>query len=64
MALSDGISVLKDLVMVLLARVEALESEDSLLKDFQNQAVHDCWESYFGFEQCQHALCGATCYAN
>jgi transposase len=37
---------------------EALESDASLLKDFQNRAVHDCWESYFGFEQCQHALCG------
>mgnify|MGYP000914586827 FL=1 len=38
---------------------EALESEVSLLKDFQNRAVHDCWESYFGFKQCQHTLCGA-----
>ncbi len=38
---------------------EALESEGSLLKDFQNRAVHDCWEPYFGFKQCQHALCGA-----
>jgi transposase len=38
---------------------EALDSEESLLKDFQNRAVHDCWESYFGFEQCQHALCNA-----
>jgi transposase len=38
---------------------EALESEDSLLKDFRNRAVHDCWESYFGFKQCLHALCGA-----
>lgn len=38
---------------------EALDCDDSLLKDFQNRAVHDCWESYFGFEQCQHALCGA-----
>lgn len=38
---------------------EALASEDSLLKDFQNRAVHDCWESYFGFEHCRHALCGA-----
>lgn len=37
----------------------ALDSDDSLLKDFQNRAVHDCWESYFGFEQCQHALCSA-----
>jgi len=38
---------------------EALESGSSLLKDFQNRAVHDCWESYFGYKQCQHALCGA-----
>lgn len=38
---------------------EALDSDDSLLKDFQNRAVHDCWESYFGYKQCQHALCGA-----
>lgn len=38
---------------------EALQCDDSLLKDFQNRAVHDCWESYFGFQQCQHALCGA-----
>lgn len=38
---------------------EALDCADSLLKDFQNRAVHDCWESYFGFKQCQHALCGA-----
>jgi transposase len=36
---------------------EALQSDDSLIKDFQNRAVHDCWESYFGFEQCRHALC-------
>ena len=38
---------------------EALDCDDSLLKDFQNRAVHDCWESYFGFGQCQHVLCGA-----
>lgn len=38
---------------------QALDSDDSLLKDFRNRAVHDCWESYFGFQQCQHALCGA-----
>lgn len=38
---------------------EALDCEDSLLKDFQNRAVHDCWESYFGFDLCKHALCGA-----
>lgn len=38
---------------------EALESEVSLLKDFTNRAVHDCWASYFDFDQCKHALCGA-----
>ena len=38
---------------------QALNSADSLLKDFQNRAVHDCWESYFGFRHCQHDLCGA-----
>ncbi|MCW5920732.1 MAG: IS66 family transposase [Saprospiraceae bacterium] len=38
---------------------EALESEASLLKDFTKRAVHDCWASYFDFQQCKHALCGA-----
>lgn len=38
---------------------EALDSEASLLKDFTKRAVHDCWASYFDFEQCEHALCDA-----
>jgi transposase len=38
---------------------QAKYSAHSLLKDFENRAVHDCWESYFGYKQCQHALCGA-----
>jgi transposase len=38
---------------------EALESESSIIKDFTNWAVHDCWESYFRFENCQHILCNA-----
>lgn len=38
---------------------EALESEASLLKDFTHRAVHDCWSSYFDFDKCLHALCGA-----
>ena len=38
---------------------EALESEESRFQDFENWAVHDCWASYFDFEQCRHALCGA-----
>jgi transposase len=37
----------------------ALESEQSLIKDFENNAVHDCWESYFRFENCRHILCNA-----
>ena len=38
---------------------QALESEDSVLKDYRRRAVHDCWESYFSYQQCEHALCGA-----
>lgn len=38
---------------------EALEAEQSLLKDFKNRAVHDCLSAYFTFTQCLHALCGA-----
>lgn len=37
----------------------ALESEKSVIKDFTNWAVHDCWESYFRFEGCRHILCNA-----
>jgi len=38
---------------------EALLDATSVLKDFKNWAVHDCWSSYFDFEQCLHALCNA-----
>jgi transposase len=38
---------------------EALESASSIIKDFTNWAVHDCWESYFRFEKCRHVLCNA-----
>lgn len=38
---------------------EALNSADSVLKDFKGVAVHDCWSSYFRFSHCRHALCGA-----
>ena len=38
---------------------EALLSEQSLIKDFENWAVHDCWESYFRFDGCRHILCNA-----
>lgn len=38
---------------------EALQSAKSLIKDFKNWAVHDCWASYFDFSDCSHALCNA-----
>jgi transposase len=39
--------------------VEALGSEQSVLAAFKGCAVHDCWPSYFAFENCSHTLCGA-----
>ena len=38
---------------------QALQSSFSLLKDFKNWAIHDCWQSYFDFDNCQHGLCNA-----
>jgi transposase len=38
---------------------EALESEESIIKDYRNWAVHDCWKPYFRFENCRHILCNA-----
>jgi transposase len=38
---------------------EALEAAESVIKDFTNWAVHDCWASYFPFTACKHALCNA-----
>lgn len=38
---------------------KALNSTASLLRDYKNWAVHDCWMSYFGFKDCSHALCNA-----
>jgi transposase len=39
---------------------QALTSLQSLLPNFKQWAVHDCWSSYFAFENCQHALCNAA----
>ena len=38
---------------------KALESEASLLPRLSNWVIHDCWASYFKFDQARHALCGA-----
>jgi transposase len=38
---------------------KALESSKSLIKDFTKVALHDCWASYFGFQNASHALCNA-----
>jgi transposase len=37
----------------------ALESQQSIIPDFKNRLIHDCWSSYFTFTQVQHALCNA-----
>ena len=38
---------------------KALEDTMSLLPNFKAWLVHDCWNSYFKFTGCKHALCGA-----
>ncbi|MBK9016981.1 MAG: IS66 family transposase [Saprospiraceae bacterium] len=38
---------------------EALQGASSNLPVFKGWAVHDCWGSYFGFDGCRHAVCGA-----
>ena len=38
---------------------KALLDPVSLLPDYKGWAVHDCWPSYFKFDQCRHSICGA-----
>ncbi len=37
----------------------ALHSSASVLPSYSGQVVHDCWSSYFTFQQAGHSLCGA-----
>jgi transposase len=30
-----------------------------VISDYKGILVHDCWKPYFGFDQCEHALCVA-----
>ena len=34
-------------------------SDIGILSDFTGCAVHDCWQPYFGYDACAHALCNA-----
>lgn len=38
---------------------KALADSVSLLPRYKGWAIHDCWPTYFKFDQCNHALCGA-----
>lgn len=38
---------------------KALESEKSVLGNFKGWLVHDCWGSYFKFNDLSHSICGA-----
>jgi transposase len=38
---------------------EAIESKHSIISDFKNWLIHDCWATYFKFKQAKHALCNA-----
>jgi transposase len=38
---------------------KALKDTMSVLKDYQNWAVHDCYATYFTFTDCKHAICNA-----
>lgn len=37
----------------------ALIDTPSVLPNFKGYAVHDCWASYFKFDECQHVLCNS-----
>jgi transposase len=37
----------------------AIESPQSILPDFKNYLMHDCWASYFGLTDAKHLICNA-----
>jgi transposase len=37
----------------------AIESRQSILPDFKNYLMHDCWASYFGLSDAKHLICNA-----
>jgi len=36
---------------------EAIGSAPSLLPDYRGRAIHDCWATYFMYDDCEHGLC-------
>ena len=38
---------------------EAIESDQSILKEITGFLVHDCWVSYFDLSNCKHVICNA-----
>jgi len=40
-------------------RGQAGTDDNGVLLGFRGVAVHDCWQSYFKYENCSHALCNA-----
>ena len=37
----------------------AMSSEEGVIADFNGWAVHDCYATYFTYDNCKHTLCGA-----
>ena len=41
------------------SRGQSGTDDNGVLKEFSGTAVHDCWQVYFKYEDCVHALCNA-----